>query len=57
MLEKIKSRGIGRIFEMRGQMKYEYIITNGGGGGGGDAMCIDQLAYTNNSLHVWFSHS
>ena len=32
-------------------MKYEYIITNGGGGGGGErelAMCIDQLAYTNN---------
>ena len=32
------SRGVGRIFEMRGQMKYEYIITNGGGGGG--MLCV-----------------
>ena len=37
-----RSRGVGRIFEMRGQI-YNYQR-----GGGGDAMCIDQLAYTNN---------
>ena len=45
-------RGVGRIFEKRGQMKYEYIIANGGAGGG--LWCIDQLAYTNKCLHVWF---
>ena len=25
-------RGVGRIFESRGQINYEYIIANGGGG-------------------------